>query len=123
IEELAGPGRRVVIPKLLKSFLEKVRVDGSQVVAEEIPEAEVLLIAEVLAAFEQQPTGLLQDRVAAFAFHAAGFLRANFVECLVHVCDDVETMSSPMAVKNPWNDSIVRSLPTQSRRVMPISIW
>ena len=29
----------------------------------------------------------------------------------------------PMAVKNPWKDSMVRSLPTQSRRVMPISIW
>jgi hypothetical protein len=38
------------------------RADGFQVVAEEIAEAEVLLIAEVLAVFEQQPTGLLQDR-------------------------------------------------------------
>ena len=25
-----------------------------------------------------------------------------------------------MTVKNPWKDSMVRSLPTQSRRVMPM---
>jgi hypothetical protein len=28
----------------------------------------------------------------------------------------------PMAVKNPWKDSTVRSLPIQSRRVTPMSI-
>ncbi len=34
----------------------------------------------------------------------------------------LETTSSPIVVKNPWKDSIVLSLPTQSRRVMPMSI-
>jgi hypothetical protein len=28
-----------------------------------------------------------------------------------------------LEVKNPWKDSMVRSLPIQRRRVMPISIW
>src|SRR5262249_34339380 len=102
IEELAGPGRRVVIPKLLKSFLEELRADSSQVVAEEIPEAEVLLIAEVLAAFEQQPTGLLQDGGAAFGFHAAGFLRANSVECLVHIGDDLETIEDMQCLEGTF---------------------
>src|SRR5262245_45719480 len=55
VEELAGPGGRVVIPKLLKSFLEKVGPDGFQVVAEEIAQSEVLLRAEILTAPEQQP--------------------------------------------------------------------
>ena len=41
------------------------------------------------------------------------FLRTNTI---------FEVSSSPMRVKNPWNDSMVLSLPTQSRRVMPISI-
>jgi hypothetical protein len=34
-----------------------------------------------------------------------------------------EMTSWPMVVKNPWKDSMVRSRPTQSRRVMPMSIW
>jgi hypothetical protein len=101
----------------------------------------VLFIADVPAAFEQQPPGLSQDRVATFALHAAAFLRPNAVERLVHIGDDVEkiedvqrrgasfadelqvsshmselmkqileTMLSPMEVKNHWNDSSVPSL-------------
>jgi len=34
-----------------------------------------------------------------------------------------EANSSPMTVKNPSKDSIVLSLPIQSRRVMAGSIW
>src|SRR5215470_5623536 len=33
VEELAGPDRRVVVPKLLEGFLEKVSPDGLQVIA------------------------------------------------------------------------------------------
>jgi hypothetical protein len=40
IEELAVPGRQVVIAELLKSFFEKIRPDSLQVVAEEITEGE-----------------------------------------------------------------------------------
>ena len=40
VEELAGPGGRVVIPELLKGFLEKVSADGLQVVAEQIAEVD-----------------------------------------------------------------------------------
>ena len=46
IEELAGPSGRVVLSELLKSFLQKVSAHGSQVVAEEVAEPEVLLLAE-----------------------------------------------------------------------------
>ena len=66
----------------------------------------MLLIAEVLAAFEQQPTGLFQDRVAAFAFHAAGFLRANLVECLVHIGDDVETIEDMQCLAASFADEL-----------------
>jgi hypothetical protein len=44
---------------LLEGFLEKVGTDGLEVVTEEIAEAEALLVAEILAAFQQQPAGLL----------------------------------------------------------------
>ena len=57
VEQLACPGRRVV-PELLKCFLEKVRADGLQVVAEEVAQSEVLLVKEILAAIEEQPAGL-----------------------------------------------------------------
>src|SRR5439155_6537003 len=60
----AGPSGRIVFPQLLKGFLEKVGTDGLEVVAEQIAQAEVLVVAEILAAAEQQPTGLLEDRGA-----------------------------------------------------------
>jgi hypothetical protein len=77
VEELAGPRRRVVVPELLKGFLEKVSADGFEIVAEEIAQPEVLLVAEVATAPEQQPAVLLENRVAALAFQAAGFLGAG----------------------------------------------
>src|ERR1017187_2347260 len=46
VEELAGPGGRIVLPELLKGFLEKVSPDSLQVVAEEITEPEVLRLEE-----------------------------------------------------------------------------
>ena len=64
VEELRGPGGRVVNPELLKGFLEKVGPDSLEVVAQEIAQPEVLVGAEILAAAEQQPTGLLEDRGA-----------------------------------------------------------
>ena len=45
-QRFAGPGRRVVLPELLKGILEKVSPDGLQVVAEEIAEPEVLLVTD-----------------------------------------------------------------------------
>jgi len=38
-----------------EGFLEKVSADGFQVGTEEITKPEVLLVAEILTAFEQQP--------------------------------------------------------------------
>ncbi len=51
VEELGGPGGRVVIPELLKGFLEKISPDGLQVVAKEIAEQEVLLGTQILTTF------------------------------------------------------------------------
>jgi hypothetical protein len=42
---------------LLEGFFEKVSADGLQVVAEEIAQSDVLLVVEILAAFEEQPAG------------------------------------------------------------------
>src|ERR1035441_5991973 len=36
VEELAGPGGRIVLPESLKGFLEKVSADSLEIVAEEI---------------------------------------------------------------------------------------
>ena len=52
VEELASPRGRVVIPKLLKGFLEKVRPNGFQIVAEEIAQSEMLFDAEIVATAE-----------------------------------------------------------------------
>jgi hypothetical protein len=52
VEELAGPGGGVVVPELLEGFLEQVRADGLQVVAEQIAETEVLFVLEIVTPFE-----------------------------------------------------------------------
>ena len=52
----------------------------------------MLVVFEMLAAFEQQPAGFLEDRVATLTFHAARFLGADLVERLVHIRDDVEAV-------------------------------
>jgi len=51
VEELASPGG-----ELLKRFFEKIRADGFQVVAEELAEAEVLLVTKILAALRGRRT-------------------------------------------------------------------
>jgi hypothetical protein len=60
IEELCGPGGGVVIPELLKGFLEKVSADGPEVISEEVTQAEALFSLQILFAFEQEPALLLQ---------------------------------------------------------------
>jgi len=52
----------------------------------------MLFVFEILTAFEQQPAGFLEDRLATLAFHAARFLGANLVERFVHIGDDVEAV-------------------------------
>src|SRR5581483_4130894 len=42
VEKLAGPGRRVVRPELLKRLLEYVGPDGRQVVPEQVAQAQAL---------------------------------------------------------------------------------
>jgi hypothetical protein len=111
VVELAGPRRRVVIPELLERFLEKVSSDGSQVVAEQIAEAEVLVIAEILTAFEQQPTRLLQDGLAPFAVQAASLRGADLVERLVHLRHDVEAVEDMERFRAPFADDLKIWLP------------
>jgi hypothetical protein len=52
IEELAGPCGGMVIPELLKGFLQKVSTDGFQVIAKNIAEPETLFLLEAFLAFE-----------------------------------------------------------------------
>ena len=42
VEKLAGPCGRLIIPELLKDFLEKVSTDGFQVIAKNIAEPKTL---------------------------------------------------------------------------------
>ena len=58
-------GRRSIFPELLKGFLQKVGVDGLEIVTKEIAQPEVLVGAKVLTATEQQPAGFPEDRGAA----------------------------------------------------------
>jgi len=117
VEELAGPGGRTIFPELLKGFLEKVGTDGLEVVAEEIAQLEVLVGAEILAAAEQWPTGFPEDRGAALAFHPAGFLGTDVVQCLVHIGDDVKAVEDMQGLGAVFADEFqIGSLTCRSRR-------
>src|SRR5947209_7185268 len=60
---------------------------------------------------EQQPAGLLQDRSASLAFHAAGFLGADLVERFVHIGDDVETVEDMQGLGAVLADELQIGLP------------
>ena len=92
VEKLAGPARRVVVPELLKGFLEEIGTDRFQFVAQEIAEPQVLFDAEVIAATEQQPSRLPEHHVAALPLQTTGFLGADFIQRLVHVRNDMKTV-------------------------------
>jgi hypothetical protein len=51
IEELPGPGGRVVVPELLKGFLEKVSANGLQVISEQVAQSETLVGLQILFPF------------------------------------------------------------------------
>ena len=98
VKELSGPCGRVVIPELLKGFLEKIGPDALEVVTKEVAQAKSLIVGEVLLALEQEPAGFLQDRVKPFLFHAARLVSANFVESLVHFRHDMEPIEDMESV-------------------------
>jgi len=74
------------LPDLLEGFLEQLSWDSSEVVAEQVLDPEVVVVAELLTTFKQQPTRLLQDRLAPFPLHAASLRGAR----VVHRRHDVE---------------------------------
>src|SRR6202022_3404259 len=90
VEELASPGGRVVIPELLKGFLQKVSADSLQVVAEQFAQPEALFDLQILLALQQQPARFLQHGTETFGVHAARFAGADLIESLVHLSHDVE---------------------------------
>src|SRR5438552_11689256 len=90
--------------------------DGLEVVAEEIAEPEMLFVFEILTAFEQQPTGFLEDRVAALAFHSARFLGANLVKRLVHIGDDVEAVEDMQSLGASFADELQVNLRAHGRK-------
>ena len=58
VEELSGPGRRSILPELLKGFLQKLGADRLEIVAKESAQPEVLVGAKVLTTTEQQTGGI-----------------------------------------------------------------
>jgi len=62
-------------------------------------------------AFEQEPAGLLQDRVKPFLFHAARLVSADIVESLVHLRHDVESVEDMEGIGALLADNLQIGLP------------
>src|SRR6266498_894455 len=81
-EELPGPVRRDVLPESLEVFAEEIAPDCSEIVANEIGEADLLAGGEVLGPLEQKPTSVFQDRSVALRLEGASFLGSHLVNGL-----------------------------------------
>ena len=99
-EEFAGPGGRLVFPKLLEVFFEQIGADGLQVEAEQIPEAEALLSGEIPFALEKTPAGFLQNGFIPGSGHAPGFGSPYLIQSFVHLGDDVKPVEAFGALQN-----------------------
>ena len=60
VQEVGGPGGRVIFPELLKIFFEEIGADGLEVVAEQLAQPEILLRGKVLFALQNAPARFLQ---------------------------------------------------------------
>ena len=85
IEELARPGRGIVIPELLELFLQQVRAHALQVVAQQIAQPQPLRVGQVLGPLEQAPARLLERRLVTLLRHTPRFGGAHVVERQVHL--------------------------------------
>jgi len=106
VEELSGPSGRVVIPELLKGFLEKVGTDGLQVVADQNAEPEALAVFQIVFASEQEPPRFLQSRHAAFAPHAIRLFGADVVERQVHLRHDMKPVEDVQRLRALLADNL-----------------
>src|SRR5262249_28589817 len=64
-----------------------------------IAEPEVVVIAEVFAAAEEQPTRFPEQRVTTLPLQATGFLGPDVVERLVHIGDDMEAIGNMQGLR------------------------
>src|SRR5215212_1100372 len=92
VEETPGPERRRISPKELEVFLEQVGANRAQVVAQQIRQLDAFPIAQVLGAFEQEPTSARQDGLIAVLLQLLGLLGANLVDGLAEMHHDVEAI-------------------------------
>ena len=56
VEKLAGPGRGVVLPRLLEVFLEQIGADSLQVIAEQVAKPNLLPVGQILRALDSSST-------------------------------------------------------------------
>src|ERR1700722_2255217 len=87
--------------------LQKVGVDGLEIVAKEITQRKCWSAPRLLTATEQ-PAGFPEDRGAALTSHAAGVLGTDVVQCLVHIGDDVKSGRGYAALRSSFHGSSIR---------------
>ena len=94
VEELGGPGRRVVVPELLEVFLEQIRPYGLEVIAQQIAEPGALRVDKVGFALEHAPSGFFEHRLETVLGQPPRLGSADIVEGVVHLGDDVKAVEN-----------------------------
>src|SRR5208283_1250876 len=111
IKELAGPTRRLIVPELLEVLLEQIGPHGLQVVAQQIAQAEPLMLGQVGLALEHAPTGLLQHRLVAVAGQPTSLGGTHLVQRGIHLGDNMEAIEDVDGLAAPLADHLQIRLP------------
>src|SRR5208283_3941332 len=92
VEEAPRPPRRLIGPEGTEAFLEEVGADGSEVDADELAEAGVLVVRQILAPLEKDPSCLGEHGVLAACSKGADLLAADGVDGLAQELGDVKAV-------------------------------
>src|SRR5208283_4751217 len=110
-KELASATRRLVVPELLEVLLEQIGPHGLQVVAQQIAQAEPLMLGQVGLALEHAPTGLLQHRLVAVAGQPASLGGTHLVQRGIHLGNNMEAIEDVDGLAAPLADHLQIGLP------------
>src|SRR5438132_7126004 len=111
VEELAGPGARVVRPEGVELFAEKHGPSGSQVGAQDVPELDVFLSRSVFGAAKDGPTAPFEELTSRFGAKLAGFGGANLVDGFTQMGHDVEAVEDMKSMGDLLTDGPQVGLP------------
>ena len=106
VEELARPGRRVILPEPLKILFEQVGPDRLEVAGEQILQSIHLVVGEVLRPLQQAPAAPGQDRFLSLGPEGPGLLGPDVVDGFIHMSHHMESVENIDRARGSFRDAL-----------------